>query len=352
MFVNIAIKKMDQKIKFGVVGLGHIGSRHMQCILDHPNAELVAVCDILPVKHLLIDNKDVVFCSNIKTLLLKDVDIVNICTPNYLHASMAIEVLNSKKHVVVEKPLSLSVKDAQAVMEASINNNKSVFGVMQNRFSPTVIWLRKIIQESVLGEINLLLVNCFWNRNAAYYLNSKWHGSLVKDGGPLFTQFSHFIDIINWIFGDFSNIVAKFKSFNQNDYIEFEDSGIINFELKPIKSFHKKISASLTYSTSIWNKNFESSITIIGEKGTVKIGGQYMDKISYCDIKNYDLPQIDTEVKCNDYGDYKGSASNHDKMIDAVINQVLFNHADSIFLSSQDGIDVVNIIERIYSLRK
>jgi len=343
---------MDQKIKFGVVGLGHIGSRHMQCILDHPNAELVAVCDILPVKHLLIDNKDVVFCSNIKTLLLKDVDIVNICTPNYLHASMAIEVLNSKKHVVVEKPLSLSVKDAQAVMEASINNNKSVFGVMQNRFSPTVIWLRKIIQESVLGEINLLLVNCFWNRNAAYYLNSKWHGSLVKDGGPLFTQFSHFIDIINWIFGDFSNISANFKSFNPKDYIEFEDSGIISFELNPAQSFHQKISATLTYSTSIWNKNFESSITIIGEKGTVKIGGQYMDKISYCDIKNYDLPQIDTEVKCNDYGDYKGSASNHDKMIDAVINQVLFNHADSIFLSSQDGIDVVNIIERIYSLRK
>ncbi len=352
MFVDIAIKKMDKKIKFGVVGLGHIGSRHVQCILDHPNAELVTVCDILPTKNLLIDNKDVVFCSNIKDLLLQDVDIVNICTPNYLHASMAIAVLNSKKHVVIEKPLSLSVKDAQAVMEASTNNNKSVFGVMQNRFSPTVIWLRKIIQESVLGEINLLLVNCFWNRNAAYYLNSKWHGSLVKDGGPLFTQFSHFIDIINWIFGDFSNIAANFKSFNQKDYIEFEDSGVISFELNPTQSFHKKISATLTYSTSIWNKNFESSITIIGEKGTVKIGGQYMDKISYCDIKNYDLPQIDTKVKCNDYGDYKGSASNHDKMIDAVINQVLFNHSDSIFLSSQDGVDVVNIIERIYSLRK
>tara|TARA_B100001113_G_C21091054_1_gene614359 strand:- start:517 stop:1548 length:1032 start_codon:yes stop_codon:yes gene_type:complete len=343
---------MGQKIKFGVVGIGHIGSRHVQCILDHPNAELSAICDILPKKKLRINNKDAIFCSSIKDLVLQDLDVINICTPNYLHASMAIEVLNSKKHVVIEKPLSLCVKDAQAVMEASIKNNKLVFGVMQNRFSPTVIWLRKIIQESILGEINLLLVNCFWNRNSAYYLNSNWHGSLLKDGGPLFTQFSHFIDIINWIFGDFSNISANFKSFNQKDYIEFEDSGIVSFDLKPPKNFQKNISATLTYSTSIWNKNFESSITIIGEKGTVKIGGQYMDKISYCNIENYDLPHIDTDLKCNDYGDYKGSASNHDKLIDTVINQILFNNADSIFLSSQDGVDVVNIIERIYSLRK
>ena len=343
---------MDQKIKFGVVGLGHIGSRHVQCILDHPNAELSAMCDVLPKQTLINDNKNVVFCSQLKELLLEDLDVVNICTPNYLHASMAIDALNSNKHVVIEKPMALCVKDAQAVIDTAIKNNKSVFGVMQNRFSPTVIWLKKIIQESILGDINLLLVNCFWNRNAAYYLNSQWHGSLVKDGGPLYTQFSHFIDIINWIFGDFSSISANFKTFHKKDYIEFEDSGVVSFELKNPQSIHKNISSILTYSTSIWNKNFESSITIIGEKGTVKVGGQYMDKISYCDIKNYDQPKIDTDLKCNDYGDYKGSASNHDKMIDSVIKQLLFKHTDSSFLSSQDGVDVVNIIERIYSLRK
>jgi len=342
---------MNQKIKFGVVGLGHIGARHVKCIIDHPKTELSAVCDVVPKKQWMSDNKDIFFCSNFSELLRHDIDVVSICTPNYLHAQMAIKVLNSKRHVVVEKPMALCTKDAEDIINASIKNNKSVFGVMQNRFSPTVIWLKKIINEAVLGDINLVLVNCFWNRNANYYINSDWHGSIVKDGGPLFTQFSHFIDIINWIFGDFSNISADFRSFKKTDYIEFEDSGVVRFNLKNPDTSDKSIYATLTYSTSVWNKNFESSITIIGQHGTIKIGGQYMDKVTYCDIKDYIMPNLDIDIQCNDYGDYKGSASNHDKMIDAVIDKLLLDNDSASFLSSQDGVNVVNIIERIYSLR-
>jgi len=341
---------MSRKVKFGVVGIGHIGSRHAQCIINNPDAELSSVCDIRLKEQWKTDNNNVYYCSGFDELLSQDVDVINICTPNYLHAEMALKSLNAGKHVVIEKPIALSTTDAQQIITTANKCSKIVFGVMQNRFSPTIEWLKQIIDTSLLGEINMISVNCFWNRNKNYYLNSDWHGSKEKDGGPLFTQFSHFIDIINWIFGDFYNISATFSSFRKSDYIEFEDSGMIKFNLKN-KLSSDPINATLTYSTAVWNKNFESSITILGEFGTIKIGGQYMDKIIYCDIKDYIMPEFDIDVKCNDYGDYKGSASNHDKMIGHVVQTLLGSNKKGDVLDFSDGIDVVNIIERIYSLR-
>ena len=341
---------MSKKIKFGVVGLGHIGARHAKCIIENPRAILAGVCDIIPKSIWMDENKDIRFYKSFEKLLNENLDIINICTPNYLHAPMAISALKSRKHVVIEKPMALSKTDAQNIIDHAQKNNKHVFGVMQNRFSPTVIWLKKIITENLLGPINLVVVNCFWNRNSDYYLKSNWHGSRLKDGGPLFTQFSHFIDIINWVFGDFTNISAEFRSFKEKKYIEFEDSGIVKFNLKDPITSEKSIFATLTYTTSVWNKNFESSITILGQNGTIKIGGQYMDQITYCDIKDCLVPDLNTDIKCNDYGDYQGSASNHDKMINSVLDSVL-NNSNSHFISSKDGVDVVDIIERIYSLR-
>ncbi|MBE38239.1 MAG: oxidoreductase [Flavobacteriales bacterium] len=341
---------MSKKVKFGIVGIGHIGTRHAQCIINNKDAVLSAVCDIRAKEEWKKSNNNIDYCSTFDDLVAQDLDVINICTPNYLHAEMALNSLNTGKHVVIEKPIALSTTDAKQIITTANQCDRIVFGVMQNRFSPTIAWLKKIIDTSLLGEINMISVNCFWNRNKNYYLNSDWHGSKEKDGGPLFTQFSHFIDIINWIFGDFYNISATFSSFRKSDYVEFEDSGIIKFNLKN-KLSKNPINATLTYSTAVWNKNFESSITILGELGTIKIGGQYMDKIIYCDIKDYIMPELDTNLNCNDYGDYKGSASNHDKMISHVVQTLLESNKKGDVLDFSDGIDVVNIIERIYSLR-
>ncbi len=342
---------MNNKIKFGVVGLGHIGKRHAQCILDNKNAELISVCDIKYQDTWFKEHSPVTYFSDFDKFLLEDLDVINICTPNYLHAEMAIKAIISGKHVVVEKPVALSMNDAQAILDSAKLHAKLVFGVMQNRFSPTVIWLKGIIDDNLLGEINMVIVNCFWNRNKKYYLNSSWHGSKIKDGGPLFTQFSHFIDIINWIFGDFYNINAEFHSFKKRKYVEFEDSGLVNFHLKNHHLSNASIKGLLTYSTVLWNKNFESSITILGENGTIKIGGQYMDKVDYCDIKDYNLPDIQSDTTCNDYGEYKGSASNHDKMIDHVVGVLLKHNSQKNTSLPMDGLDVVSIIERIYNFR-
>ena len=333
---------MTRKIKFGIIGLGHIGVRHAICINQHNNAIFQSAFDILPKNKWPVNqikNK----CSSFEELINQDIDVLNICTPNNLHATMAIDALNAGKHVVIEKPMTLSTIDAQSIINTSNRCKKSVFCVMQNRFSPTIIWLKKIILNNLLGKINIVSVHCFWNRNENYYLNSDWHGSKIKDGGPLFTQFSHFIDIIYWLFGDISNMSANFYSFNKRKYIEFEDSGIVKF------NFLNDGVGVLNYSTAVWNKNLESSITIIGEHGSIKIGGQYMDTIDYCDIKDYVLPKLNTNTKCNDYGDYRGAASNHDKMINNVIEVLLRD--EKIHTNADDGLRVVNIIESIYNLR-
>lgn len=187
----------------------------------------------------------------------------------------------------------------------------------------------------------MVVVNCFWNRGEDYYNSSPWRGSKEMDGGTLFTQFSHFIDTVYWLFGDIKNIQARFKNFNHDKLIEFEDSAIIQFD------FVKGGSCSFNYTTSIWNKNFESSITILGEHGAVKVGGQYMNEVEYCHIKNYEMPILEAGKPANDYGTYKGSAANHEFVIKNVIDHL--QGKNKIFVEVEEGIKVVEIIERIYN---
>jgi UDP-N-acetyl-2-amino-2-deoxyglucuronate dehydrogenase len=150
---------------------------------------------------------------------------------------------------------------------------------MQNRYSPPSQWIKSVVDQRLLGDIHLVQVNCYWNRDERYYKAGSWKGSNALDGGTLFTQFSHFIDILYWLFGDITDIQGKFADFNHNDLTEFEDSGLVTFR------FLDGGMGCLNYSTAVWDKNLESSMTIIGSNGSVKIGGQYMDQVEYCHIK-------------------------------------------------------------------
>lgn len=158
---------------------------------------------------------------------------------------------------------------------------------MQNRYSPPSKWLKSIVEDKIIGDIYMVQLNCYWNRNKQYYENSKWKGSKELDGGVLFTQFSHFIDIMYWVFGDIKNVNKVEKNFNHKDFTEFNDSGFVNFEFK------NGGIGSLNYTTSAYNKNLESSITVIGSNGNIKIGGQYLNEVEICDIKNYEMPKLE-----------------------------------------------------------
>jgi predicted dehydrogenase len=200
-----------------------------------------------------------------------------------------------------------------------------------------------IIDSKILGEIYLVQLNCFWNRDERYYKSDSWHGNKDLDGGTLFTQFSHFIDIMYWLFGDIKNIQSKLRDFNHEKLTDFEDSGLVNFD------FAKGGVGCLNYSTSVWNQNLESSMTIIGENGSIKIGGQYMDKVDYCHIKNYNMPELAPTNPGNDYGAYKGSAQNHNYVIQNVID--VLKGRGTITTNALEGLKVVEIIEKIYDAK-
>jgi UDP-N-acetyl-2-amino-2-deoxyglucuronate dehydrogenase len=329
------------KIRFAIIGCGQIGKRHAAIIANHPQAELAALVDIKPRSVLNIHQYNASFLPSLNAFLESGIeaDVINIATPNGLHAEHAIACLNAGKNVVVEKPMALHVKNAEQIIAAADKNKKHVFVVMQNRYSPPIAWLKKIIDEAILGKIYSVQLNCFWNRDERYYKDN-WHGTKEMDGGVLFTQFSHFIDIFYWIFGDIKNIDARLRSFNHQHLTVFEDSGIVMFD------FGDNSIGCLNFSTSVWEKNFESSITIIAENGTVKIGGQYMDKLEYCHIKNYALPSLQTSNIENDYGGYKGSAANHHYVIQNVID--VLQRKATINATVAEGLKVVDIIERIY----
>jgi len=336
---------LGDKVKFAVIGVGHIGKRHAEMIMRNPDAELVAISDILPAEKLGLENYPVPYFNSAEALFNSglEFDVVNVCSPNGLHASHSILALENKKHIVCEKPMGLSKAECEQVIYTALRVSRQVFCVMQNRYSPPSVWIKDVIEKQLLGDIYMVQLNCYWNRDERYYKKDTWKGSADLDGGTLFTQFSHFIDIMFWLFGDIKDIQGKFNDFNHADLTAFEDSGLVSF------NFVNGGMGSLNYSTSVWDQNLESSITIIGEKGSIKIGGQYMNEVEHCHIENYQMPELAPANPANDYGHYKGSAANHHYVIQNVIDTL--KGRTSATTNALEGLKVVEIIERIYELR-
>ena len=335
----------SNKIKFAVVGAGHIGKRHAEMITREDEAELVALVDCRSQKDCEAEHFDVPFFSSIEELLDSslDIDVVNICTPNGLHAAQSLKALEHKKHVVCEKPMGLSKDNCEKIIFKALEVSRQVFCVMQNRYSPPSQWIKSLITDGIMGEIFMVQLNCYWNRDNRYYKQGGWKGTQELDGGTLYTQFSHFIDIMYWLFGDIDNIQGKFKDFIHQHSTDFEDSGFVSFD------FVNGGMGSLNYSTAVANQNLESSMTIIGENGSVKIGGQYMNDVEICNIKDYEMPVLAASNPANDYGPYKGSAANHNYVISNVIDGVKGRKSPT--TNALEGMKVVEIIERIYKVR-
>ena len=334
------------KIKFAIVGFGHIGKRHATMVHGHPECELVAVADINEALATDVEQMfGVPFYPSLEALLDAglDIDVINICTPNGIHAQQSIQALEKRYHVVCEKPMGLRKADCEKVIHTSLKMSRHVFVVMQNRYSPPSAWLKEMVESGRLGEIYMVKINCYWNRDDRYYKKGGWKGTLDMDGGPLFTQFSHYVDIMYWLFGDIRNIKTRFANFKHRHNTEFEDSGYINFE------FVNGGIGSINYSTAVYDSNFESSITIIAEKGTIEVGGQYMANLLFCNVENYEQPELPEPSPPNDYGAYKGSAANHHFVIQNVVDTL--KGQSTVTTNALEGMKVVEMIERIYEQR-
>lgn len=336
---------LNQKVKFAVIGAGHIGKRHAEMIRREEESELVAMVDVRSKEECDAVGFDVPFYNSIEELITSGIEfhVMNICTPNGLHAKQSILGLEANKHIVCEKPMGLSKDNCEKVIFKSLQMSKNVFCVMQNRYSPPSEWIKSVIDQNLLGDIFMVQLNCYWNRDDRYYKKGGWKGTSNLDGGTLFTQFSHFIDIMYWLFGDIENIAGKFADFTHENSTDFEDSGLVNFD------FMDGGMGSINYSTAVADQNLESSLTIIGSKGSVKIGGQYMNEVEVCNIKDYEMPELKESNPANDYGPYKGSAANHNYVIKNVIDTLKGRTIAT--TNALEGLKVVEIIERIYKIR-
>ncbi len=330
-------------VKFSLIGAGRIAHRHAEHILN--NGELVAVCDNNP--EALRNFADAFPCAkifhSIEELLVHDQesDVVNICTPNGLHCEHAIKAMQAGKHVVVEKPMALNTSDCLSMIAASKMMQKYLFVVKQNRYNPPIVKLKEVLDKNLLGRIYSAQLNCFWNRNEKYFNSSDWKGTLKLDGGILYTQFSHFIDLFLWVLGHPSCVKAYANNFHHLKTIEFDDT------ITAITRFDSGVIGTMNFTINAYNKNMEGSITLFGEKGTLKVGGQYLNELEYQNIDSYLIEGLAQGRPSNDYGDYQGSMSNHDKVIENVIDVIERN--GKIAVDGLEAFKTVELIEKIYS---
>lgn len=328
------------KIRFSIVGFGNIGRRHAEHILQNPATTLVAVCDIDATVQAHLP-EGVAFYTSLAEMLEKTAaDVLCVCTPNYLHEPHTIAGLNAGLHTVVEKPMAISVAECDRMIAAAEKTGKTIFAVKQNRYNPPVQEVKKLMANQELGEIYMIQVNCFWNRGDNYYAGSGWRGKKDKDGGCLFTQFSHFVDILYYLNGPITDTEGWIHNYAHQHNTEVEDTG--SFVLKAANN----AIINFNFTTCAYERNMEGSITIFAEKGTVKIGGQYLNTIEYQKLATATLPHINITAKANDYGLYQGSMSNHDKVIQNVVDVLHHNHP--VMTSAREGREVVHIIEQMY----
>lgn len=328
-------------IQFALIGCGRIAQRHAEHINNV--GKLVAVCDVVTEKaDALAKQYGANAYYNLAEMLEKekDVQVVSICSPNGLHAQHAIQSLKAGYNVLCEKPMAITVNDCGEMIKTAEQMNKRLFAIKQNRFNPPVEAVKKVIDEGRLGKIYSVQLSCFWNRNADYYHNS-WKGTSEMDGGTLYTQFSHFIDLLYWMIGDIRDAEAYMSNYAHKDIIDFEDTGAV------IVKFHNGAIGTINYTVNSYGKNMEGSLTIFGEKGTVKIGGQYLNELEYQNIEGYKIENLATGNTANNYGNYQGSMSNHDKIYKNLVE--VLTHNASISTSAFEGLKTVEIIDKIYS---
>jgi UDP-N-acetyl-2-amino-2-deoxyglucuronate dehydrogenase len=331
-------------INFAIIGCGRISERHAQHINNV--GKLVAVCDVIKEKaDRLAAKYGAKSYTDYAEMLSqeKEVEVVAVCSPNGLHAVHTIAALQAEKHVLCEKPMAINPYDCGEMIKAAERANRRLFVVKQNRFNPPVSAVKQHIDEGKLGKIYSVHLSCYWNRHNEYYANS-WKGTKKLDGGTLYTQFSHFIDLLYWMFGDVKEVTAYTANYHHQGIIEFEDTGVVNLR------FYNGTLGSIHYTVNSFQKNMEGSLTIFGEKGTVKIGGQYLNELEYQQIEGLEIKDLPPGNPPNQYGNYVGSMSNHDHVY-ANLLQVLTNNG-IIATNGFEGLKTVEIIDKIYTAAK
>lgn len=326
--------------KFAIIGCGRIAHKHAENILRV--GQLLAVCDIDEEKvngFAATYNARPYLSVDDVLKLEKDVDVISVCTPNGLHAEHSIKSLQAGKHVLCEKPMCLAMEAAWSMMDTAHFFRRKLFIVKQNRFNAPVQFVKNILDEGKLGKILSFQLNCFWHRPQEYY-DGGWRGTKALDGGLLYTQFSHFIDLLYWFVGEVDKVQGYKKNNSLRTHLQFEDTGVANLKMK------NGALGNINYTINSYKHNTEGSFTLFGEKGTVKIGGQYLNTIEWQSLDDNIIFKTDILQTANDYGFYTGSMSNHHMVYDELI-KALNNEANSL-PKPREAVKTIEIIHKIY----
>ncbi|TCS95623.1 Gfo/Idh/MocA family protein [Hazenella coriacea] len=258
-------------IRYGIVGCGHIAKKHVAAIGAIEGAKLVAVCDTNEGRLAEFATGDVQGFTDLADMLKTDVDVVCVCTPSGLHPQLTIQVAEAKKHVVVEKPMALTLEDADRMIDACEKNGVKMAVVHPNRFRPAVIELRRQLEKEAFGKLGHANATVRWNRNQAYYDQAPWRGTKAMDGGVLMNQAIHNMDLLLWMMGDVEEVSSYHATRIRN--IEAEDTSV------SVMKFKSGALGVLEAAVTIYPKNLEESLSLFGEKGTAIIGGPTANRI-------------------------------------------------------------------------
>jgi UDP-N-acetyl-2-amino-2-deoxyglucuronate dehydrogenase len=266
----------DRKIRFALVGCGRISANHFDALDCHKErAELVGVCDIDPeaLAKAEVRTGSPGFQSLEALLARTDADIVILSTPSGLHADQAVQVAAAGRHVMTEKPMATRWQDGKRMVHACDLSGVHLFVVKQNRRNATLQLVKRAVQKHRFGRIYMVNINVFWTRPQSYYDSAPWRGTWEFDGGAFMNQASHYVDLLDWLIGPVESVQAYTATLARN--IQVEDTGVVSIR------WRTGALGSMNVTMLTYPKNLEGSITIIGEKGTVRVGGVAVNQIEH-----------------------------------------------------------------------
>lgn len=278
----MTIARAEKKFRVAVVGCGRISGSHFSAIERTPGLELAAVCDVDVARatSAASENDVPAFTSYERMLSELSFDLVAVCTPSGLHAAQGIAAARAGKHVISEKPMALSLADADALVNACDTAGVHLFVVKQNRLNPSIQLLRRALEKGRFGRLYLVNSTVRWSRPQEYYDSAKWRGTWEFDGGAIMNQASHYVDLLQWLIGPVESVMARTATLARR--IETEDTGVA------ILRFRSGALGVLEVTVLTYPRNLEGSITVLGEKGSVKVGGTAVNRIEHWQFADYD----------------------------------------------------------------
>ena len=329
---------IDRKIRFALVGCGRIAKNHFAALRQHAQrAELVGVCDIDPVaRDAAAAETGAQAYGNLTGMLAQaDADIVVLTTPSGLHPEETVEIAASGRHVMTEKPMATRWHDGLRMVKACDDAAVRLFVVKQNRRNDTLQLLKRAVSQGRFGRIYMVNINVFWTRPQEYYESAAWRGTWEFDGGAFMNQASHYVDLLDWIVGPIESIQAYTATLARN--IEVEDTGVISVK------WRSGALGSMNVTMLTYPKNLEGSITILGEKGTARVGGVAVNEIQHWEFAE---PHADDQkVKQASYATTSVYGFGHPLYYDNVI-QVLRGEA----LPDTDGREGLKSLEVLIAM--